>query len=68
VVGNDRGGLGQFRSEAANVRASIPMRGVADSLNVGHTAALLLYEALHQHGRTAGRHQARSLSLTGEPR
>jgi tRNA G18 (ribose-2'-O)-methylase SpoU len=30
------------------------MLGVADSLNVGHAAALLLYEALHQH-RSNGR-------------
>ena len=36
-------------ASAADVLVSIPMLGVADSLNVGHAAALLLYEALHQH-------------------
>jgi tRNA G18 (ribose-2'-O)-methylase SpoU len=35
-----------FWKEATDVAVSIPMLGVADSLNVGHAAALLLYEAL----------------------
>ena len=46
VLGSERYGLASFWAEAADVLVSIPMLGVADSLNVGHAAALLLYEAL----------------------
>lgn len=46
VLGNERHGLAPFWRDAADVVVSIPMLGVADSLNVGHAAALLLYEAL----------------------
>lgn len=48
VLGSERHGVAPFWVDAADVTVSIPMRGVADSLNVGHAAALLLYEALHQ--------------------
>jgi 23S rRNA (uridine2479-2'-O)-methyltransferase len=48
VVGNERLGVHPFWREAADEVVSIPMLGVADSLNVGHAAALLLYEAHHQ--------------------
>jgi TrmH family RNA methyltransferase len=44
VLGSERHGLSGAWREAADLRVSIPMRGVADSLNVGHAAALLLYE------------------------
>lgn len=46
VVGSERYGLSPFWREHADVVVSIPMLGTADSLNVGHAAALLLYEAL----------------------
>jgi len=46
VLGSERHGLAPFWRDAADDRVSIPMLGVADSLNVGHAAALLLYEAL----------------------
>ena len=46
VLGSERYGLSNEWRAAANVLVSIPMHGVADSLNVGHAAALLLYEAL----------------------
>ena len=46
VVGSERYGLSPFWREHADAVVSIPMLGVADSLNVGHAAALLLYEAL----------------------
>jgi TrmH family RNA methyltransferase len=46
VLGSERYGLSPFWRAAADVVVSIPMLGVADSLNVGHAAALLLYEAL----------------------
>jgi TrmH family RNA methyltransferase len=48
VVGSERYGLAPFWRTHADVVVSIPMLGVADSLNVGHAAALLLYEALAQ--------------------
>lgn len=47
VLGSERHGLAPFWREAAGELVSIPMVGTADSLNVGHAAALLLYEALH---------------------
>ena len=53
VVGSERHGLHRFWRERSDVVVSIPMLGRADSLNVGHAAALLLYEALHR--RTADR-------------
>ena len=46
VLGSERYGLSDEWRAAADVLVSIPMRGVADSLNVGHAAALLLYESL----------------------
>jgi TrmH family RNA methyltransferase len=45
VVGSERDGLHTTWRGEADVLVSIPMLGVADSLNVGHAAALLLYEA-----------------------
>lgn len=48
VLGSERRGLAPGWRAAADELVSIPMLGVADSLNVGHAAALLLYEALHQ--------------------
>ena len=47
VVGSERHGLHPFWQDHADALVSIPMLGRADSLNVGHAAALLLYEALH---------------------
>ncbi len=49
MIGSERDGLTPFWLEAADAAVSIPMLGVANSLNVGHAAALLLYEALQQH-------------------
>lgn len=49
VLGSERYGLDPLWRERADAIVSIPMLGVADSLNVGHAAALLLYEALHQN-------------------
>ncbi|HUP87332.1 MAG TPA: RNA methyltransferase [Acidimicrobiales bacterium] len=48
VFGSERYGLAGFWREAADTMVSIPMLGMAESLNVGHAAALLLYEALHR--------------------
>jgi TrmH family RNA methyltransferase len=56
VVGSERDGLNRFWVAAADERVSIPMLGSADSLNVGHAGAVLLYEALARHeGRGPGR-------------
>lgn len=51
VVGSERDGVSEEWRRAADEIVSIPMLGRSDSLNVGHAAALLLYEALHRHQR-----------------
>jgi TrmH family RNA methyltransferase len=48
VLGSEDMGLGDEWLKAADIRVKIPMRGIADSLNVSATAAILLYEALRQ--------------------
>ncbi len=48
VLGSEDKGLGQDWLDAANIKVSIPMLGLADSLNVSTAAALLIYEALRQ--------------------
>ncbi|MEW5852892.1 MAG: RNA methyltransferase [Myxococcota bacterium] len=54
VVGAEAEGLDEAWRKSASTRVAIPMRGVADSLNVSVTAALLLFEAVRQRER-AGR-------------
>lgn len=51
VLGNERSGLATIWRDAADVVVSIPMLGVADSLNVAVVGALLMYEALQRGGR-----------------
>ena len=48
VLGNEAAGLGAEWSADDVVGISIPMRGIADSLNVSATAAVLFFEALRQ--------------------
>ena len=48
VLGSQDRGLGDEWLKAADIHVRIPMRGVADSLNVSAAAAILLYEALRQ--------------------
>jgi TrmH family RNA methyltransferase len=48
VLGSERSGLRSFWRAVVDQRVAIPMLGRADSLNVGHAGALLLYEALHR--------------------
>lgn len=48
ILGAEDTGLSDFWIESADVRISIPMRGRADSLNVSHAAAVLVYETLRQ--------------------
>jgi len=47
VLGSERFGISKEWHENENVGVRIPMLGVSDSLNVGHAAALLMYEALY---------------------
>jgi TrmH family RNA methyltransferase len=48
VFGSEYGGLSDFWILAAEVAVKIPMKGMADSLNVSISAAIVLYEALRQ--------------------
>jgi TrmH family RNA methyltransferase len=48
VVGTEQLGLSDIWMKAADIHVKIPMRGVADSLNVAMATTLLLYEALRQ--------------------
>ncbi len=48
AVGTEKQGLTDAALQAADVRVAIPMAGVADSLNVATSAAVVLYEAVRQ--------------------
>ena len=48
VLGSETEGLSDFWLLAAEVTVMIPMKGLADSLNVSISAAIILYEALRQ--------------------
>jgi TrmH family RNA methyltransferase len=48
VVGTEQLGLTDHWMKAADIQVKIPMKGIADSLNVGAATTLLLYEALRQ--------------------
>ncbi len=48
VVGTEQYGLSARWMEGADLQVKIPMRGVADSLNVAMATTLLLYETLRQ--------------------
>lgn len=52
LLGNEKEGLSQTAIELADRHITIPMRGIAQSMNVSVSAALLLYEATRQrHAR-----------------
>jgi TrmH family RNA methyltransferase len=53
ALGSEARGLSDAWAELAAVSVHVPMLGVADSLNVSATAAVLFYEALRQR-RAAG--------------
>ncbi|HEV8402770.1 MAG TPA: TrmH family RNA methyltransferase [Candidatus Limnocylindrales bacterium] len=53
VVGAEAAGLGDAWSAADIVAVHLPMLGVADSLNVSVSAAILFYEARRQRGEPA---------------
>jgi TrmH family RNA methyltransferase len=48
AVGSEKHGLSDAFLAAADVRVRIPMSGLANSLNVATSAAIILYEALRQ--------------------
>jgi TrmH family RNA methyltransferase len=48
VLGSEDKGLSNFWLLAADMTVKIPMKGLADSLNVSISAAIILYEALRQ--------------------
>ena len=48
VLGSEDQGLSDFWPLAAEMTVKIPMKGLADSLNVSISAAIILYEALRQ--------------------
>lgn len=50
VLGNEGAGLSETLQRQATVQVRIPMAGGVESLNVGISAALLLYEARRQRG------------------
>jgi TrmH family RNA methyltransferase len=50
VVGSEADGLSAAWRDAGSSAVHIPMLGVADSLNVSASAAILFYEALRQRG------------------
>ncbi len=55
VLGSEAGGLGATWRRAGTTAVSIPMSGIADSLNVSTAAAIVLFEAVRQ--RRAARHR-----------
>lgn len=53
VLGSESHGLSEAWTTAGATAIRLPMRGIADSLNVSVTAAVLFYEALRQRSRAA---------------
>jgi len=53
VLGSEAGGLGEGWSDPRVEPVAIPMRGMADSLNVSIAAAVLLFEAVRQRDLAA---------------
>jgi len=49
AMGKEQTGLSPFWLENADIAAQIPMKGIADSLNVASAATLFLYEIYRQH-------------------
>ena len=51
LLGSELAGLSEFWRENSSLQVSIPMHGIADSLNVAAAAAVLLFEALRQRAQ-----------------
>ena len=54
ALGSEALGLSEQLMEAADIQVSIPMHGIADSLNQATSAAILLYEIVRQRRRVVG--------------
>lgn len=54
VLGSEATGLSAAWDEVDVIGVRLPMRGIADSLNVSTTAAVLFYEAMRQRGENNG--------------
>lgn len=52
VIGNERAGMSAGWRESCDVIARIPIGGAASSLNAASAAAVVLYEAARQRGRS----------------
>ena len=52
LLGTEKFGLSDFWLNNADIRVRIPMLGRVNSLNVATSAALLIYEAVKQRGKT----------------
>jgi TrmH family RNA methyltransferase len=48
ALGTEDQGLSDFWIKNADIKVKIPMKGIADSLNVSTSAAIMLYEAFRQ--------------------
>lgn len=55
LLGSEKDGLSEQLQGAADLTVSIPMLGVADSLNLAQAATLLAYEVRRQRGRAPSR-------------
>ncbi len=53
AVGTEQLGLSEIWLRASDIQVRIPMKGVADSLNVATATTLLLYEVVRQRTRAA---------------
>jgi TrmH family RNA methyltransferase len=53
AVGAEKPGLSRLWLDEADITAQIPMMGRVNSLNVSIAAALLIYEAIKQRGRSS---------------
>jgi TrmH family RNA methyltransferase len=54
LLGNEQSGLPPGYADACDIRARIPQRGKADSLNVAVAGAVLAYEVFNQQRRAGG--------------
>jgi len=54
ILGAEHEGISETMRDAADLKVTIPMRGVADSLNVAATATILLFEAARQRRGAGG--------------